>query len=430
MTGRNDELTLTASKDVADQGLPLAGKTVAVVHAAWHSCGSYQVNVSQAAVYKRLGAHVISLAVREWPPGQSDLESPRWRDYISHTQDMPADERFYANMPASVFARPAFWSEIYWPLIHGDHARATAAMTKFARLPDALAGRTIDLIHCNHFFCIPAARNLSATAPLVIETQDVQALQYDLRNEGIFVVPPRATYDELLATELELLRKADLLVHLNAEEWDTFERLLPEMRNALVYPAVEEAPTGPGGETIVIVASGNFPNTLSVEWFLEHVAPQAPHAQVKIAGNVDGALKARNPALYERWKHLFLGRVDDIGAIYANAGLVLLPTTEGHGLSIKAVEALSSGAPLIATPQAFRGMKIDPRALANVTLCENAEGFATALEAAAIAGPATNTMASGAARETSDTRKFYLANFSHDAYAEKIRDIVLPLVTR
>ena len=422
-------MTLAASKDVADQELPLAGKTVAVVHAAWHSCGSYQVNVSQAAVYKRLGARVISLAVREWPPGQSDLSSPRWQDYISHTQDMPADERYYANMPVSVFARPAFWSEIYWPLIHGDHARATAAMTKFARLPDELALRRIDLIHCNHFFCIPAARNLSATAPLAIETQDVQALQYDLRNDGIFVVPPRATYDQLLATELDFLRRADLLVHLNAEEWETFEKLLPEMRNALVYPAVEEAPTGPGGGDIVIVASGNFPNTLSVEWFLEHVAPKAPHAQVKIAGNVDGALRTRNPALYEKWKHLFLGRVDDIGAIYANAGLVLLPTTEGHGLSIKAVEALSSGAPLIATPQAFRGMKVDPAQLANVTLCESAEQFAVALEAAAVAGPATNPLAAGAARETSDARQFYEANFSHAAYVRKIREIVLPLVT-
>ena len=399
-----------------------------MVHAAWHSCGSYQVNVAQAAVYKELGAHVISLAVREWPPGRSSLESPRWRDYISHTQDMPADERFYANMPGSVFARPAFWTQLYWPLIHGDHARATAAMTKFARLPDELSLRRVDLIHCNHFFCIPAARNLSATAPLVIETQDVQALQYDLRNEGIFVVPPRATYDELLATELNWLRKADLLVHLNAEEWATFEKLLPEMRNALVYPAVEEAPTGLGGGDIVVVASGNFPNTLSVEWFLEHVAPRAPHAHVKIAGNVDGALKARNPALYETWKHLFLGRVDDIGAIYANAGLVLLPTTEGHGLSIKAVEALSSGAPLLATPQAFRGMKVDPKSLANVTLCESAEDFAAALEAAAVAGPAANPMATGAAREKSDTRKFYEANFSHAAYVRKIRDIVLPLV--
>ena len=423
-------MTLAATKDVTDQSLPLAGKTVAVVHAAWHSCGSYQVNVSQAAVYKKLGAHVISLAVREWPPGQSDLSSPRWRDYISHTQDMPADERYFANMPGSIFANPAFWTDLYWPLIHGDHARATAAMTRFARLPDELAQRRIDLIHCNHFFCIPAARNLSATAPLVIETQDVQALQYDLRNEGIFVVPPRAAYDELLATELDYLRKADLLVHLNAQEWETFEKLLPEMRNALVYPAVEEAPTGPGGADIVIVASGNFPNTLSVEWFLDEVAPRAPHAQVKIAGNVDGALKARNPALHEKWKHLFLGRVDDIGAIYANAGLVLLPTTEGHGLSIKAVEALSSGAPLIATPQAFRGMKVDPKALANVALCENAEDFAAALEAAAAAGPAKNPMAAGAARATSDTRKFYEENFSHHAYARKIRDVVLPLVTR
>ncbi|MFO1117379.1 MAG: glycosyltransferase [Beijerinckiaceae bacterium] len=407
---------------------PLASRTVAVVHAAWHSCGSYQVNVSQAAVYRELGAHVISLAVREWPPGQSGTNSPRWRDYISHTQDMPAHERFYANMPASVLARPAFWRDLYWPLIHGDHARATSAMNALARLPVELAGRRIDLIHCNHFFCIPAARNLSATAPLVIETQDVQALQYDLRNEGIFVVPPRATYDDMLATELDWLRKADLLVHLNEEECATFEKLLPEMRNALVYPAVEEAPTGPGGNDIVIVASGNFPNTLSVEWFLEQVAPKAPHAQVKIAGNVDGALKARNPALFENWKHLFLGRVDDIGAIYANAGLVLLPTTEGHGLSIKAVEALSCGAPLIATPQAFRGMRVDPASLANVTLRTDAESFAAALEAAALAGPADNPGSGGAARKASDTRKFYEANFSPAAYRRSILDIVLPLV--
>ena len=408
--------------------LPLAGRTVAVVHAAWHSCGSYQVNVSQAAVYRDLGAHVISLAVREWPPGQSDLGSARWRDYIGHTRDMPAHERFYANMPGSVFLRPAFWRDVYWPLVHGDHARATAAMTKFARLPAGLAGRRIDLIHCNHFFCIPAARNLSATAPLVIETQDVQALQYDLRNEGIFVVPPRASYDDLLATELDYLRQADLLVHLNAEECATFEKLLPEMHNALVYPAVEEAPTGPGGADIVIVASGNFPNTLSVEWFLEEVAPAAPHAQVKIAGNVDGALKARNPALYEKWRHLFLGRVDDIGAVYANAGLVLLPTTEGHGLSIKAVEALSSGAPLIATRQAFRGMRVDPETLSNVTLCEDAGSFAAALDAVAARGAASDPRSQGPARATSDTRKFYDANFSTAAYRKSILATVLPLV--
>ena len=407
---------------------PLAGKTIAVVHAAWHSCGSYQVNVSQAAVYKALGAHVISLAVREWPPGQSGLESPRWRDYISHTQDMPADERHYANMPGSIWLKPSFWGQVYWPLVHGQHAKATAAMTGLARLPKELAGRRIDLIHCNHFFCIPAARNLSATAPLVIETQDVQALQYDLRNDGLFIVPPRATYDELLAAELGFLRKADLLVHLNAEECATFEKLLPDMRNALVYPAVEEAPTGPGGNDIVIVASGNFPNVLSVEWFLEHVAPRAPHAQVRIAGNVDGALARRNPALYEKWRHLFLGRVDDIGAVYANAGLVLLPTTEGHGLSIKAVEALSSGAPLIATPQAFRGMRVEPAALANVTLCEDADSFAAALDAIALRGPATEPQSRGDARKMSDTRKFYEANFSAAAYERAIRDLVLPLV--
>jgi glycosyltransferase involved in cell wall biosynthesis len=227
----------------------------------------------------------------------------------------------------------------------------------------------------------------------------------------------------MLAIELDWMRRADLMVHLNAEEDATFRALLPDKPHALIYPAVAPVPTGPGGNDIIIVASANRGNVLSIEWFLSEILPRAGDVKVAIVGNVDAALRKHNSALYERYRRYFRGRVDDVGAVYANAALVLLPTSEGHGLSIKAVEALSSGLPLIATPQAFRGMQIDPVGLANITVAASAEDFAAALSAAA-----TRPLATEAERLAGDTRRVYEAHFSLEAYREALSSRVLPLL--
>ncbi len=405
----------------SDRQPPFAGRTVLIVHPAWHSCGTYQVVLGQAQAWRALGAHVVALALRDWPPGSLDPASARWRDYIAHTGDMPAHERFFANAPVTAFADPRFWSEIYWPLIHGDHARATSAMMAAAPTPEGLSGRRIDLVHCNHFFCMPVA--LRFGAPVMVETHDIQARQYDLRNDSLFIVPPRATYDAMLDAETGWLAKADLVVHLNDEEKRVFARLAPERPHALLYPAVPPVPTGPGGADIVIVASGNLPNTLSVIWYLEHVAPRAP-APVRIVGNVEAAVKARAPALHARYASLFAGRVDDIAAVYANAGLVLLPTTEGHGLSIKTVEAMASGAPLVATRAAFRGMTLDPAGLSNVALADTAEDFAAAISQAVAHGLGRDA----ASRAASDTRRAWDEYFSARAYMRALSALATPLI--
>ena len=213
----------------------------------------------------------------------------------------------------------------------------------------------------------------------MLETQDIQARQYVLRNQGGFFIPPLASYEDMLAVELYWTGKADLCAHLNAEEHAEFARLLPKSRHALIYPAVEPAPLAAKPSEIAIVASDNYANFVSLRWFLQEVLPLAGGVPVAIYGNIDSGVKNRDKALYEAHAGLFRGRVADIGAVYTRAAAILLPTVEGHGLSIKAVEALSSGAPLIATRQAFRGMGVDPATLANVTLCEEAPAFAAAL---------------------------------------------------
>jgi glycosyltransferase involved in cell wall biosynthesis len=120
---------------------------------------------------------------------------------------------------------------------------------------------------------------------------------------------------------------------------------------------------------------------------------------------------------------LFKGRVDDIGAVYANAGCVLLPTVEGHGLSIKAVEALSCGAPLVATPLAFRGMQVDPAQLGNVALADNATQFAQLWRDA----QARAERGEAAAPEQSDTRRLYEDAFSQEAYARALATVAAEL---
>ena len=183
-------------------------------------------------------------------------------------------------------------------------------------------------------------------------------------------------------------------------------------------------PTGPGGAEIVLVSSWNRANVESALWFLREVAPRAPEIAVRIYGSVAGGVKSADAALHEKYRDRFAGRVEHIGDIYAHAKLALLPTTSGTGMSIKSVEAMASGLPLIATPHAFRGMNLDPASLSNVTLVDAAEAFAAALRAAAEAPTSTR-----AEREASATRAAYEAHFSEAAYCARLASIAAPLIS-
>jgi glycosyltransferase involved in cell wall biosynthesis len=401
----------------------LSGRRIVLIHPAWHSCGSHQVFVSQAQAYRALGATVFSLAIADFPGWTAG--SLAHRAYLEATPDLIAERRYFAGMPAHHMARPAFLHAL-WQWLHGDAASMLLATAGSAQLSDEILGLAdIDLIHCNHFFCVPVARRLKGkrSCPILLDTHDVQARQFALRNEGRFLLPPKARYEDMLALECDEMRNADLLIHLNHEEAQSWRALLPDQAHALIYPALKPMPTGPGGADVIIVASANYPNYLSLKWFLEKVRPRAAEVPLRIIGNIDQIFKARAPELFAEHSGLFCGRIDDLAGAYASAGLILLPTISGHGLSIKAVEALSSGAPLIATKEAFRGIDIDPATLANVTLVADAEAFAEALRRLA-----AKPSASSQDRQASDTRRLYEQLFSFDAYQHALGAAVTPLL--
>jgi glycosyltransferase involved in cell wall biosynthesis len=400
---------------------PLAGRVVAIVHPAWHSCGSHQVFVSQARAYRSLGAKVVSLAIAD-TPGCVD-ESPASKAYFAATGDLEADVRLFTGMPLRKILNGGFLlAGNKW--LHGNDAATWIAVARLAAIPDALAlAPRIDLIHCNHFFCMPAAVRLRErhACPILLDTHDLQARQYALRNRARFRLPPAARYEDMLEIELDAMRPADLLIHLNDEEAAAFKKLVPDKRHALLYPTVNAMPAGPGGGNLIIVASANYPNFLGLLWFLREVLPLAQGVPVQILGNIDRELQSRAPDLYKAHAALFRGRVEteDLHAAYRGACAVLLPATAGHGISIKTIEALSCGAPLIATPLAFRGLGIDGACLPNVTVAEDAAAFAAALRRAH-----ANRHLPGAGRQMAATRRIYEQHFAFATYRNSLWAIV------
>jgi glycosyltransferase involved in cell wall biosynthesis len=390
---------------------PLFGRRVALIHPAWHSCGTYRVVLGQIAAYRALGADVFPIAISSDPgfvPGRNWI----WKAFNRATPELDDGPRHRGGAPLSALVAPRFLRDVLWPYLHGDQAALRLGMAARTLLSPGLDGARFDLVHCNHFFLMPIARRLSrGTAPILLDTHDLQARQFALINETMPWLSPRATYESMLARELEAMRGADLLLHLNAQEAETFRALLPEKAHALLYPAIPEAPTGPGGPDIVLVASNNAANVESVIWFLREVAPKTQGVAVKIVGNVDAAIRAQAPEEYAAYKDWFLGRVDDPRAVYANARVALLPTISGTGLSIKSVEALSSGLPLIATTQAMRGMDEDALRLSGVIIADSALEFADTLSRTTVIAPLDES-----ARRASSARRYYDSRFSLCAY--------------
>jgi len=399
----------------------LVGKTVVIVHPAWHSCGSHQVFVSQARAYRSLGAKVVSLAIAD-TPGCSE-GSRAGRAYAAATGDLEADIRLFADMPLRKILNGSFLQAAKkW--LHGNDAAMRVEIAKQASIPDLrVFAPRIALIHCNHFFCMPVAVRLreNQACPILLDTHDLQARQYALRNRARVRLPPAVSYEEMLEIELETMRSADILIHLNDEEAAAFKSLVPDKPHALLYPTINDVPIGPGKGDALIVASANYPNYLGLRWFLREVLPLAPAVPVQILGNIERELQSRAPGLYKAHARLFLGRVETeaLHDAYRNALAVLLPATAGHGISIKTIEALSSGAPLIATSLAFRGLGIDAAGLANVTLAEDGPAFAAALRRAH-----ANRDVPGGNRQLAPTRQIYEERFAFDAYRKSLCAIV------
>jgi glycosyltransferase involved in cell wall biosynthesis len=279
---------------------------------------------------------------------------------------------------------------------------------------------------------IPNSENPVLFDENFIETHDVWANQFALRGGRSIYLNRKATVRELLEPELTYAALADVLVHVNADDCAFFTDALPGKNHVLLYPNADLKPPKPPAEHFLVVANAHHANYLNVTWFLDRVAPLVRDLDVRIVGRVDELFRKDAPTAYERYRSAFVGFVEDLNPWYESAIAVLLPEVAGTGLSIKTIEAMSTGAPLIATRLAFRGINADFSNVDNVWLADEPGDFARSMREAVkrrgleLSALRTNGEARGAAnalRANARTRAVYEELFSFERYRREIARI-------
>jgi polysaccharide biosynthesis protein PslH len=190
--------------------------------------------------------------------------------------------------------------------------------------------------------------------------------------------PMRAFYtregDTLLALERQLVREFDFTLFVSEAETIRFLALAPESEDRIgwIDNGVDlerfspkhtfASPFSKGSTNIVFTGTMNYwPNVDAVNWFAEAVLPlvrgKYPSANFYIVGGTPSrtVLRLRRiPGV------VVTGRVPDVRAFLAHADVAVAPLRIARGIQNKILEAMAMALPVVATPEAFEGLRASP----------------------------------------------------------------------
>jgi polysaccharide biosynthesis protein PslH len=216
------------------------------------------------------------------------------------------------------------------------------------------------------------------------------------------------------------------LISLACETWmvsqvdvESARKLVPTATVRYVPNVVDVAKTPPvnragvdrdAGHGTRLLMVGDFtypPNRSGRELLVQSVLPlvwQAlPEVRLQIAGRGMDDWQPPDPRIEAA------GFVDSLAALYERADCVVVPITEGAGSPIKFIEALAYGVPVVATPQAARGLEVVPGV-------QYREGH----DAATLAQAIVEVLRDGGAQLAAEGRKLAEREYSIEALAERI----------
>jgi len=192
----------------------------------------------------------------------------------------------------------------------------------------------------------------------IIDTHDVFSERFRLYRE-------HGQANEFFSTsrseEAKALDRADAVVAI--QEWDARHfRSLTRREVAVVGHlapvAVDTAAslTASDAPPVVLFVGGPMGiNVHGVSWFIERVLPavrrRVPRAELWLAGGIGRRIRSSAPGLRR------LGFVDRLADVYQQATVLINPQQFGTGLSIKSVDALRHGRPLVTTASGARGLE-------------------------------------------------------------------------
>lgn len=206
---------------------------------------------------------------------------------------------------------------------------------------EQLRRRGWDRVVVSHSQSWPVFRRLarSTGAPILVDLHNVLGAGTD------------PSSSEWRGVEAEVARVADEVTVCSSAERDTFERLYA--RRAVVVPhgidATEWHRDPGGGPEPVVKLFGNWgwgPNRAGLEWFVTRVWPRVHESTgvgCEVAGLDAGRVADGVRGLRTR------GRVPSVAEFLVDASAVCVPVVNGLGAPVKFLEAVASGAPVLAT---------------------------------------------------------------------------------
>jgi sugar transferase (PEP-CTERM/EpsH1 system associated) len=183
----------------------------------------------------------------------------------------------------------------------------------------------------------------------------------------------------LLAFERQAAAEFDRTIFVSNEERQHFASLAPECADRLgfvdngvdlarfdaarEYPNPYAAATGP---VIVFTGTMNYrPNVDAVLWFANEVLPRLRAETVQGMAVPEFYIVGANPtpmvlALAQQPGVRVTGAVPDVRPYVAHAAVSVAPLRIARGIQNKVLEAMALGRPVVASPQAFEGVRALP----------------------------------------------------------------------
>ncbi|MCA9440553.1 MAG: glycosyltransferase family 4 protein [Candidatus Omnitrophica bacterium] len=223
-----------------------------------------------------------------------------------------------------------------------------------------------DRVLAEGLWAVSAAKSAAQATgvPLGITVQNIEYLSA----RGIYPPPiPSA----LRVYERRVYRRADWLVAITEEERETLHEVLGgKCPPILVVPNGTTTPSSPPEkirveqirkswgirpeeEVVLFLGNMNYPpNLKGLAWFSKEVYPLLPKEASGVRWIAVGEPIPSEPV----HPFEFVGFMGDLDAACAAADVAISPIRHGSGTSIKVLDLLGRGLPIVATPESIRGL--------------------------------------------------------------------------
>ena len=216
--------------------------------------------------------------------------------------------------------------------------------------------------------------------PFIYIAHNVESEVYRVQAEGAGGPTGRWRYRRearmIETLECALAAQAEVVWTVTSRDAEFFRSRVPGARAvSFAQPPAVIAPPDPPPQPLFdvgLLGTWAWPaNAAGLRWFVEEVVPLLPEGlDIRVAGMGGGDALDGGPSVKA------VGRVPDALEFLRSARAVVIPTQAGGGVQIKSIDAISTGARIVATPLAVRGIGELP---AHVVVADGADDFAAAI---------------------------------------------------